>query len=128
MPLLYTNEAGVTNSEASMTLSGLRDWTEGGVGELSLWFQGSSGSAAEPLYVAVSNSAGTPAIVAYDDPSVATIRSWTQWGIPLQILTDQGIDLTNVNKIAIGLGSKGGAASGGTGTMYIDDIRLISQR
>jgi len=35
-----------------------------------------------------------------------------------------GIDLNNVDKIAIGLGSKGGAAAGGTGMMYIDDIRL----
>jgi len=29
MPLLYVNEAGVTNSEASMTLMAPRDWTEG---------------------------------------------------------------------------------------------------
>jgi len=29
-----------------------------------------------------------------------------------------------VEKIAIGLGSKGGPAAGGSGTMYIDDIRL----
>jgi hypothetical protein len=32
--------------------------------------------------------------------------------------------LTNVDKMAIGVGNKGGAAAGGTGTMYIDDIRL----
>jgi hypothetical protein len=42
----------------------------------------------------------------------------------LQAFADQGINLTNVNKIAIGLGSKAGPATGGTGTMYIDDIRL----
>jgi hypothetical protein len=45
--------------------------------------------------------------------------------IPLQAIADQGITLTNVDKIAIGLGSKSGMVSaGGTGTMYIDDIRL----
>jgi hypothetical protein len=43
----------------------------------------------------------------------------------LQVFSDQGIDLTNVDKIAIGVGTKAGAAaSGGSGTMYIDDIRL----
>jgi hypothetical protein len=42
----------------------------------------------------------------------------------LQAFADQGINLADVDKIAIGLGSKGGAAAGGTGTMYIDDIRL----
>ena len=36
----------------------------------------------------------------------------------------EGINLTGVDMIAIGLGSQGGAAVGGTGTMYIDDIRL----
>jgi hypothetical protein len=40
------------------------------------------------------------------------------------VFADQGIDLTNVDKIAIGLGSTGGAAAGGLGTVYIDDIRL----
>jgi len=125
MPLLYTNEASVTNSEASMTLTAPRDWTEGGVAELSLWFRGASGNAAEPMYVAVSNSVGAAAVVTYDDPSAATVRSWTQWLIPLQALTDQGVNPTNVDKIAIGLGSKAGvASSGGSGTLYVDDIRL----
>ena len=45
--------------------------------------------------------------------------------IPLQTIADQGITLTNVDKMAIGLGSKAGmAVVGGTGTMYIDDIAL----
>ncbi len=125
MPLLYTNDAGVTNSEASMTLSAPRDWTQASVSELSLWFRGSSGSAAEPMYVAISNSSGFPAVIAYDDPSASTIRSWTQWRIPLQAFADQGINLSNVDQIAIGLGTKAGlAAPGGLGTIYIDDIRL----
>ena len=124
MPLLYVNEAGVTNSEASLTLAALRDWTTAGVGELSLWFRGSSTNAADPLYVALSNAAGAPTVVAYEDPAAATIGVWTEWRIALQAFADQGINLTNVNKLAIGLGSKGGAAAGGTGTMFIDDIRL----
>jgi len=102
----------------------LRDWTTVGVAELSLWFRGASGNAAEPLYVAISNSAGAPAIAAHDDAAAAESRRWTNWRVPLQVFADQGTNLTNVDKIAIGLGSKGGAASGGTGTMYIDDIRL----
>jgi hypothetical protein len=125
MPLLYTNDAGITNSEASMTLSAPRDWTQANVAELSLWFRGSSGSAAEPLYVAISNSSGSPAVVAYDDSNAATIYSWTQWKVPLQAFADQGINLSNVDQIAIGLGDKSGITSaGGSGTIYIDDVRL----
>jgi len=84
---------------------------------------------AEPLYIAVSNSTGNPALVVHDDPAASQIDSWTEWVIPLQALADQGITLTNVDKIAIGLGRKADpAAPGGTGTIYIDDIRLYRQR
>jgi hypothetical protein len=124
MPLLYINETGVTNSEATTTLTVPRDWTQAGVAQLSLWFRGASGNAAEPLYVSIANSAGAPAVVANDDSSAATVRAWTQWMIPLQAFADQGINLSNVDQIAVGLGSTGGAAAGGSGTMYIDDIRL----
>jgi hypothetical protein len=124
MPLLYINEAGVTNSEASRTLTALRDWTQGGVENLSLWLRGSSANAAEPPYVAISNSNGAPAIVAHDDSQAALVGGWRQWIVPLQAFADQGINLTNVDKIATGLGSKGGASVGGSGTIYVDDIRL----
>ena len=124
MPLIYTNEAGVTNSEATMTLTALRDWTVAGVGELSLWIRGNTANAAEPLYVAISNTTGVPGVVANNDPGAATNTAWRQWRITLQAFADQGINLTNVDKIAVGLGSKGGVGIGGSGTMYIDDIRL----
>ena len=124
MPLMYTNEAGVTNSEATLTLT-TRDWTEEGVAELSLWFYGSPQNAPEPLYLTVANNAGTPATLANEDPEAAIKGSWAQWVIPLQTIADQGISLTDVDKISIGLGSKSGmAVVGGTGTMYIDDIAL----
>jgi hypothetical protein len=128
MPLFYTNEGGVTNSEATLMLTSPRDWTLAGVSELSIWFRGASGNAADPLYVAVSNSAGSPAMVAQEDPEAPTVHSWTQWRIPLKAFADQGINLSDVDKIAIGLGSKSGMASaGGSGTIFIDDIRLYRQ-
>ncbi len=124
MPLIYLNEAAVANSEAARTLT-VRDWTVAGVEELSLWTRGDSANAAEPLYVAISNSAGSPGIVAHEDLTVATNAAWRQWRISLQTFADQGINLGNVDKIAIGLGNQSGMTSaGGTGTMYIDDIRL----
>jgi hypothetical protein len=86
---------------------------------------GITSNAAEPLYVAVSNSAGTPAVVTHDDPAAAQIDTWTQWVIPLQAFADQGVNLTNVDRIAIGLGTKGNmTVPGGSGKMYFDDIRL----
>jgi len=84
---------------------------------------------AEPLYVAVSNNAGAPAVVVHDDPAAATIDTWTEWVIPLQAFADQGIVLTNVDKIAIGLGTQGNlTVPGGLGKMYFDDIRLYQPK
>jgi hypothetical protein len=79
----------------------------------------------EPLYVALSNTTGTPAVVVHDDPAAANIDAWTEWIIPLQAFADQGINLSNVDRIAIGLGTQGNMTiPGGSGKMYIDDIRL----
>jgi hypothetical protein len=77
------------------------------------------------LYISIANSSGNPAVVAHEDPDAATDNQWSQWVIPLQTFADQGIDLMNVDSIAIGLGTTGDpAAAGGIGTIYIDDIRL----
>ncbi|MEJ2701739.1 MAG: PA14 domain-containing protein [Sedimentisphaerales bacterium] len=125
MPLLYDNTGDVTNSEAELTLTTQRDWTEQGVGVLSLWFRGDPANAAEPMYLSVSNANGSPVMAVYEDPTAATTDDWTEWVVPLQTFADQGINLRNVDKIAIGLGDKGdGTAAGGSGTMYFDDIRL----
>jgi len=88
---------------------------------------------AEPLYVAVSNPDGIgteePAVVVHDDANAAQIDTWTEWVIPLQAFADQGIDLTDVDKIAIGFGTKGNTTiPGGSGKMYFDDIRLYLPR
>jgi hypothetical protein len=84
---------------------------------------------AEPMYVAVSNSTGSPAVVYHDNPDAATIDTWTEWTIPLKTFADQGINLTDIDRIAIGLGTKGNmTAPGGSGKMFIDDIRLYRPR
>jgi len=49
--------------------------------------------------------------------------------IPLQAFADQGIVMTNVDRIAIGLGTQDNTTiPGGSGKMYFDDIRLYRQR
>jgi len=128
MPLSYDNiKQGYSNySEVELTLSHPRDWTENGVNTLMLWFIGDPNNSDDPLYVAVSNSAGTPAVAVHEDPAAATIGAWTQWVIPLQAFADQGINLSNIDKIAIGLGTRGNMATpGGSGKIFIDDIRLL---
>jgi hypothetical protein len=128
MPMLYdNNKQGFSMySEVEFALIDARDWTDGGVSELSLWFRGLLTNVAEPLYVAVANKTGTPVVVIHDDPAAAQINTWTEWVIPLQVFVDKGVILTDVDKIAIGLGNRGNLTTpGGAGKMYFDDIRLF---
>jgi hypothetical protein len=84
---------------------------------------------AEPMYVAVSNSTGEPVVVEYGDPAATQIDTWTEWVISLQELADQGLNLTDVDRIAIGVGTKGNTTvPGGSGKMFFDDIRLYGPR
>ncbi|MFC1793766.1 hypothetical protein ACFL3Q_09300, partial [Planctomycetota bacterium] len=114
-----TCEAKFSNVTITGTVG--QQWTNQDIGIES--------NAAEPLYVAVSNNAGAPAIVVHDDPAAVTIDTWTEWMIPLSVFADQGIVLTNVDRIAIGLGTKGNmTVPGGSGKMFFDNVRLYRSR
>jgi hypothetical protein len=115
MPMYYDNSAG--KSEATLTLTSNSDWTVNGVNTLTIWFRAETGNAAEQMYVALNGNAR----IDHDDPDAATLMSWSEWNIPLQAFVDFGVNLSNVNSITLGLSS----VSGGTGTMYFDDIRLV---
>jgi hypothetical protein len=108
-------EAVFSNVIIDGTVSG--EWANQDIGVIS--------NSPQQMYVAVSNSTGDPAVVYHEDLGVTVIYDWTEWVIPLQEFADQGIDLTDVDRIAIGIGTKGDTTSlGGTGKMFFDDIRL----
>ncbi|MHC4228121.1 MAG: hypothetical protein ACYSW0_11905, partial [Planctomycetota bacterium] len=118
--MIYRYDNANKTSEATLTLVWPRDWTEQGVTKLSLWFRGGSGNATDRLFVA----AGGTTVVYHSDPAATQMAGWNEWVIDLTEFA--GVDLTNVNTITIGIGTKGSpAADGGQGTMYFDDIRLI---
>ena len=78
----------------------------------------------QPLYVALNGNA----VVSHDNPNASLINDWTEWLIDLQAFADQGVNLTNINTITIGLGDKSNFQAGGSGMMYFDDIRLYPHR
>jgi hypothetical protein len=111
MPFAYDNSGTARTSEATLTLT-QRDWTKEGVTTLTVWFRGDS-----------ANLNGT-ATVTHADPDVALIGVWTEWNIPLTDFSNQGVVLTNVNSITIGLGNKTSPQPSGSGMLFFDDIRL----
>ena len=133
MPFRYENGGPAKYSEAVVyldDLGGPRDWTQGGVKVLSLWVRGRpagtppAGNQAEPMYVAVSNKNGRTGTVYHTDPKVTITDTWSEWTIDLKQFSDQGVNLTDVHKLAVGFGDKNSPQLGGTGMAYFDDIRL----
>jgi hypothetical protein len=120
MPLYYDNSAA-TYSEAELPLGGI-DLTENGGATLTISFRGVSDDTAQngpdPLYVALDG-----AIVYHEDLAAAQIAAWMVWDIPLQAFADKGADVTNVGKIVVGIGDR--TNTGGSGTMYFDDIAVL---
>jgi hypothetical protein len=91
-------------------------WIDQDIGMLS--------NEAEPMYVTVTDSSGATATVYQVDPDAALIDTWTQWNIPLTDLSNQGVVLTDVSKLAIGFGSTDNPQPGGSGLVFFDDIHL----
>jgi len=114
MPFAYDNAVG--KSEATLTLTSNRNWTVKGVDTLTIWYIGSSNNAPETMYVVLNGSAG----VDNPNPNAAQAFTWTEWNIPLQAFADQGVNLSNVTSITLGLRS----VTGGAGSLFFDDIRL----
>jgi len=126
MPLWYdNNKDGFSNySETELTLGGAypSDWTVHDVNTLIIYYRGIQGNAAEKMYVAINGNA----VVYNDDPDAVKKSIWMAWNIDLQTIAEQNVDLTNVNSLAIGFGDKNNPQAGGSGKMYIDDIRLAT--
>jgi hypothetical protein len=97
----------------------MNDWTREDVVTLTLWYYGDPANAAEPMFLAFNDI-----VVTNDDADAALVTEWTQWDIPLQSLTDQGLNLANVGSMSIGFGNKANPVTGGEGHVFFDDIRL----
>jgi hypothetical protein len=118
MPFAYDNAPG--KSEATLTLTSNRDWTVNGVETLTIWYRGQADNAAETMYVVLNGSAG----VDNDNPEAVQTTGWTAWHIGLAAFADQGVNLSSVNSITLGVGNRANPTAGGTGMLFFDDIRL----
>jgi hypothetical protein len=101
-------------SNVSLTGTGTeKPWVDQDIGLLT--------NDAQPMYVVLNDSA----VVYHPDQTAVTKDTWSQWTIPLKAFADLGVDLTKVTTLGIGVGTRGNATlSGGSGRIYIDDIRL----
>ncbi len=123
MPVAYDNADEPYYSEVERAWTTDQDWTIRGVAVLSLFVRGKTTSDSAVLYVVLEDGESTSAAVEYPDDTVVFSSDWVQWRVPL---TDfSGVDPTRIKKMVIGVGSRNDPTPGGSGTIYVDDIRVV---
>jgi len=107
------------------------NWTVGVAKALSLRFYGDPNSVLAPMWVQLTDASNNKFKVLYgtyadEDTGDMNDGAWHEWTVALDDFT--GVDETNVKSMAIGIGTEGAGSPGGTGTLYIDDVRLYIPR
>ena len=120
MPLAYDNTSSPYYSEASQTFATARDWTAGAPDSLRLYFYGATDNIADTLYVAIEDGSGQVAVASHSDPDAVLAAEWQEWTIPLSEFSS--VNLASVSTIYVGLGNRDNPSSGGSGTIFLDDI------
>ncbi|UCD51340.1 MAG: hypothetical protein JSW27_01650, partial [Phycisphaerales bacterium] len=79
-----------------------------------------AGNTPELVYVALEDANGSVAVVTHPDALLSARSGWTEWVIPYSELG--GINLGNAQTLYIGVGDRNNPTSGGTGTIFVDDV------
>jgi hypothetical protein len=129
MPFEYNNSGTggkARYSEAQRQWASPQDWTRNNVKVLTLYFYGTAANAAERLYVAVEDSAGQVKVVNHPDVEAVQREVWQEWNIELTQFAPVNVKM--VKKMYIGVGNRVTPTAGGSGKIYIDDIRVYPSR
>jgi hypothetical protein len=122
MPMDYNNVKSPFYSETEQEFSPVQDWTVSGADMLVLYVRGRGGNAPAQVYVALEDASKKVGVATYPDKTLTGVTQWTEWKIPLNSFA--GVNLAKVKKMSIGVGDRTSPAAGGSGRLYIDDIRV----
>ncbi len=117
----YDSQAAPFKSEATLTSVSPQDWAATGMDTFSISLRGLETNDPEPIDITLNDGTVT-ATASYPQADTTTDIWWNTWFIRLSDFSDQGLDLSHVTSIAIGVGH--GSSPGGAGTIYIDDLQL----
>ena len=124
MPISFNNTGAALTSEVDHTWDQPQVWTETAFGynSLILYIYGLPLNKPGELYVIIEDSAGVSAQVTNTDSTIFTTEEWAEWEISLNDVAAEGVNLTAVKKLVIGIANIAGQAEA-NGKLYIDDIR-----
>ena len=87
---------------------------------------GIASNLADTLYMAVQDASNESAAVPHPDPNAVLKGSWQAWDVDLAQFT--GVNLKAIKKVFLGVGNRTAPKTGGSGTLYFDDIELYRPR
>jgi internalin A len=128
MPLYYNNADEPLYSQTSRTWPAPQNWTVNGMDILELYFRGASDNGTGRLYMSIEDDAGQISIINHPNPDAVLDEQWQQWNISLVDLIADGIDVTAIRKLHIGIGTLDNPQAGGIGIIYVDDIQVIQSK
>ncbi len=127
MPMDYDNGKKPWYSESQRTWATPQDWTIKGANTLTLYFRGEASNGRDPLYVGIEDSDGRVAVVVHPEAEAVRATEWQTWHVTWAEVRAAGVDVAAVRKLALGAGDRQNAKAGGTGRLYVDDIRLTKR-
>jgi hypothetical protein len=83
------------------------------------------GNSPEDIYVALEDANGITAVAVNPDPWAVNAADWTQWRIPLSEFITAGVNVKAIKRMYIGVGDRENPQPGGSGMIWIDDLRVI---
>jgi internalin A len=128
MPLYYKNADEPNYSQADRVWPAPQDWTLNSMDTFELYFRGASDNGSGRLYLSIEDDIGHVSLINHPNPDAVVATEWQRWSIPLVDLMADGIDVTAIRELHIGVGDLDNPQPGGIGIIYVDDIRVIQSK
>lgn len=117
----YTDSNSLASAWMVREYPQVQDWSADGL-SLELWYLGQTGNSLNPMYVAIEDAAGQVSIAVHPSSDAVCSVTWQSSKISLESFA--GIDRGAVKKVYLGVGSHLQGINPGTGTIFVDDIRV----
>ncbi|RPJ35885.1 MAG: LamG domain-containing protein, partial [Planctomycetaceae bacterium] len=128
LELTYNNATEPYYSQIERIFSPAEDWTVFGddVNTLTIWLRGDPCNAVQPLYVGIEDGGQRRKLVPHPNPQAVADSYWRAWDIPFTELHAGVVDIEDIRKMIIVVGDPTATQPGGSGKIYIDEIRLTT--
>lgn len=127
LALTYNNTAGSKYAQICHEFDTPEDWSDPDFDGFVLYFRGQLDNAIEPFYLILQDTSGKRSIQQFPRAADLANPSWQAWPISLKDISDDGLNVASICKIALRIGcAETPRLLAGSGKIWLDNIRLSS--